>query len=45
MKIFARFNTAEEHTDLVHSILKERLLRETIQQLKYFRSKGLTNFD
>ena len=30
MKIFARFNTAEEHTDLVHSILKERLLRETI---------------
>lgn len=31
MKIFARFNTAEEHTDLVHSILKERLLRETIQ--------------
>jgi len=45
MKIFARFNTAEEHTDLVHSILKERLLRETITQLKYFRSKGLTNFD
>jgi len=45
MKIFARFNSAEEHTDLVHSILKERLLRETIQQLKYFRSKGLTNLD
>ena len=45
MKIFARFNTAEEHTDLVHSILKERLLHETIQQLKYFRSKGLTNMD
>lgn len=45
MKIFARFNTAEEHTDLVHSILKERLLRETIQQLKFFRSKGLTNMD
>ena len=45
MKIFARFNSAEEHTDLVHSILKERLLRETIQQLKFFRSKGLTNMD
>ena len=45
MKIFARFNSAEEHTDLVHSILKERLLRETIQQLKFFPSKGLTNMD
>lgn len=45
MKIFARFNTAEEHADLVHSILKERVLRETIMQLKYFRSKGLTNMD
>ena len=45
MKIFARFNTAEEHTDLVHSILKERTLRETINQLRFFRSKGLTNMD
>lgn len=45
MKIFARFNSAEEHTDLVHSILKERLLRETIQQLKFFKSKGLSNMD
>ena len=30
MKIFARFNSAKEHTDLVHSILRERLLHETI---------------
>lgn len=45
MKIFARFNSADEHNDLVHSILKERLLKETIMQLKFFRSKGLTNMD
>lgn len=45
MKIFARFNTEEDHNKLVHSMLKERLLRETIMQLKYFRSKGLTNLD
>ena len=45
MKIFARFNSAKEHTDLVHSILRERLLHETIQQLKFFRSKGLITFN
>ena len=45
MKIFARFNTEEDHNKLVHSMLKERLLRETIMQLKYFKSKGLTNLD
>ena len=45
MKIFARFNTEEDHNKLVHSMLKERLLRETIMQLKYFKSRGLTNLD
>ena len=45
MKIFARFNSAKEHTDLVHSILRERLLHETIQQLKFFRTKGLITFN
>jgi transcriptional adapter 2-alpha len=41
MKIFARFNTAEDHEKLVNSLLKERLLREVIEQLKFFKSKGL----
>lgn len=45
MKIFARFNTEEEHQRLVNSLIKERLLREVIEQLKYFRSKGLTSLD
>lgn len=41
MKIFARFNTPEDHERLVNNLLKERLLREVIEQLKYFRGKGL----
>lgn len=45
MKIFARFNSAEDHEKLVNSLIKERLLREVIEQLKYFKSKGLTSLD
>jgi transcriptional adapter 2-alpha len=45
MKIFARFNTAEDHEKLVNSLIKERLLREVIEQLKHFKSKGLTSLD
>ena len=45
MKIFARFNTEEEHNRLVNSLLKEKLLREVIEQLKYFKAKGLTSLD
>jgi transcriptional adapter 2-alpha len=43
MKIFARFNTEEQHQKLVNTLLKERLLKEVIEQLKFFKSKGLTN--
>ena len=45
MKIFARFNTHEEHERLVSSLIKERHLREIIEQLKHFKSKGLTSLD
>lgn len=45
MKIFARFNSADNHEKLVNSLIKERLLREVIEQLKYFKSKGLTSLD
>lgn len=31
MKIFARFNTAQDHEKLVSSLLKEKLLREVIE--------------
>lgn len=45
MKIFARFNTEEGHSKLVNTLLKERLLKETIEQLKFFKSKGLTTLE
>ena len=45
MKIFARFNTEEEHQRIVSNLIKERYLREVIEQLKFFRSKGLTSLD
>lgn len=31
MKIFARFNTPDDHDKLVNSLIKERLLREVIE--------------
>lgn len=45
MKVFARFNTKEEHERLVQSLIKERQLREVIEQLKFFRAKGLQTLD
>lgn len=45
MKIFARFNTEEQHTKLVNTLLKERLLKECIEQLRFFKNKGLTTLD
>jgi len=31
MKIFARFNSEEEHQNIVNNLIKERLLREAIE--------------
>ncbi len=45
MKIFARFNTEEQHQKLVNTLLKERLLKEVIEQLKFFKTKGLKTLD
>ena len=41
-KIFARFHTKEEHERFINGLIKERALRDAIEQLKYFRAKGLT---
>ena len=40
MKIFARFNTSEEHEKLLNSMLKERMIREILERLRYFKNKG-----
>lgn len=45
MKLFARFHSEEEHTLLVNTLLKERQIKEVIEQLKFFKSKGMTNLD
>ena len=45
MKIFARFQSEEEHQKLVSNLIKERMLREVIEQLKFFRSKGMASLD
>ena len=45
MKIFARFNKQEDHEKLVNSLIKERMLREVIEQLKFFKSKGCVSLD
>ena len=34
MKPFARFNTVEEHEKLVNGILKEKQIRQRIEELK-----------
>ena len=45
LKPFARFHTKEEHQELENLLCKERHLKELIDQLKFFRSKGLTTLD
>jgi transcriptional adapter 2-alpha len=40
MKVFARFNTVEDHEKLVQGIIKERQIRQRIEELKEFRKKG-----
>jgi transcriptional adapter 2-alpha len=45
MKVFARFNTAEDHEKLVQGIIKEKQIRQRIEELKFYRKMGLKNFE
>lgn len=40
MKVFARFNTPEEHEKLVHSIIEEHHMRQRVEELKELKKKG-----
>lgn len=40
MKPFARFNTPEEHEQLVQSLIRERQIRAKIEELRYYRKLG-----
>lgn len=42
MKPFARFHSEKEHKILVEKLIRERFLRESLEQLMYFRGKGIT---
>lgn len=45
MKIFARFLSKEEFESLINNLTKEKFLREVIEQLKFFKQKGLDTID
>ena len=40
MKCFARFQTAEEHEELVQGIIREKQLRQLIEEYRDLRNKG-----
>jgi transcriptional adapter 2-alpha len=40
MKVFARFNTPEDHDKLVQGIIKEKQIRQRIAELKELKGKG-----
>lgn len=44
-KIFARFNTPEAHERMVNCLIKERRIREVIDQLKRFSRLGIKSLD
>lgn len=40
MKVFARFNSPEHHEHLVQSIIREKQIRQRIEELKELKKKG-----
>jgi len=45
LKIFARFNTPEEHEKLVQGIYKEKMLKRKIEELRFYKKIGLKTFE
>ena len=45
MKVFARFNTSEDHEKLVQGIIKEKQIRQRIEELKFYRKLGIKTFE
>lgn len=44
MKVFARFNTPEDHEKLVEGIIKEKQIRQRIEELRQYKKLGLKTF-
>ena len=40
MKVFSRFNSPQKHEQLVQGIIKEKHIRQRIEELKELRKKG-----
>lgn len=45
LKVFARFDTPEEHEKLVQGIYREKLLRQKIEELRMYKRMGLKTFE
>lgn len=45
MKVFSRFSKPEEHERLVQGIIKEKQIRQRIEELKTYRKIGLKTFE
>lgn len=45
MKVFSRFSKPEEHERLVQGIIKEKQIRQRIEELKTYRKLGLKTFE
>ena len=45
LKIFARFNSQQEHEELVQGIYKEKMLRQRIEELRFYKKIGLNTFE
>lgn len=44
LKIFARFNTPDDHEKLVQGIYREKILRQKIEELRHYKKIGLKSF-
>lgn len=42
-KVFSRFSSADAHQALVRGLLKEKEIRQIIEELKEFKKKGFRN--
>ena len=45
LKIFARFNSQQDHEELVQGIYKEKMLRQRIEELRFYKKLGLKTFE
>ena len=45
LKVFARYNSPDEHEKLVQGIYREKLLKQKIEELKLYKKMGLKTFE